>query len=428
MVERTLVREVPEMIDQDVTIQGYVDNIRKLGGIRFLVLRDRSGVVQAVLEDQGISVGKHDIVSLTGEVKKDERAVGGYELRTRGLDVISSPEGQLPVSIRPGSKVSLDVQLAHRPISLRNPATRDIFSFQQTLAEGFRNYLRSNDFVEIFTPKIVPAVAESGSKMFELDYFGSPALLTQSPQFYKQMMVGTGLERVFEVGHVYRAEDHDTPRHLNEYVSMDFEMGFIDSFKDVMDMHEGFFGFLNEWIQTQHGHLVERMGITLPSVGSIPRIPLLEMKERIQSKYGKQFASGKDIDPEGERLASQIAKDEFGSDFVFLTHYPRGVRPFYTMPNSEDSNLTDSFDLLLKGLEITTGGQRIHDYNQLLENMKRFEINHDSCEGYVSAFKFGMPPHGGLGLGLERLTMQMLGLNNIREAALFPRDRKRYSP
>ena len=431
MENRTLAKDVDNNRDQSINLKGYVEKIKRLGGITFLNLRDRSGTAQVVVEDPQLldDVKRFSIISLDGPVRDapDSRDFES-EVYAKNVQVLSTPAEPYPIPTTPKSREKLEKVLQHRPISLRNPRIRDIFKVQQTISQAFRDYLLGQDFTEIFSPKIVPAVAESGSNQFKLDYFGSPAFLTQSPQFYKQMLVGSGFERVFEVGHVYRAEEHSTSRHLNEYVSMDLEMGFIDSFEDLMNIEEGLVRSIFERVSQAHPEILRDFGVEEVQFGNgIPRISLGEMKRIIAEKYGYNV-EGKDMDPEGERLASKYAKEEFGSDLVFLTHYPTTVRLFYTMPTKGDPSVTDSFDLILRGVEITTGGQRIHNYRQLLDSMKQFDVDPMGCEGYVSAFKYGMPPHGGMGIGLERLTARTLDLKNVKEASLFPRDRVRFSP
>lgn len=431
-MERVLSSNLPDYVGKKVHLRGTVLNVRKMGGITFLVLSDRKGTAQIVGDSSGTDITKirkYDIVTIDGSVRAEPRARGGVEVVPQGISVLSSPpiEGY-PIAVTPKALINLDTLLEHRPISIRNPRTRNIFIVQQAIAQAFREYLQEQDFIEIFTPKIVPQGAEGGSAMFSLQYFDRPAFLTQSPQFYKQMLAGSGFERVFEIGHVYRAEEHNTARHLNEYVSMDIEMAFIDSVEDLMVVEEGLLKHIFGSLKEKHENILKEFGKDVPKFDRIPRVPLLEMKEILQNRYGKRFEEGKDIDPEGERLALKYAKEDYNSDLIFLTKYPAKNRPFYTRRDPENPALTASFDLILDGLEITTGGQRIHEYDALVANMREFGIAQKGCEGYLMAFKYGMPPHGGMGIGLERLTMKVLGLENIREACLFPRDRTRCEP
>jgi len=290
----------------------------------------------------------------------------------------------------------------------------------------FTGYLHANSFTEIKSPKIISSGTEGGTNIFKVNYFGRTAFLAQSPQFYKQIMVGSGLERVFEVGPVFRAEHHDTIRHLNEYISMDFEMGFIRDEQDVIDMQEGLLRHLFDELIKNTGGLLDDGGASLTFPGRIPRIHYLEALEIIRSAGGR-LEEG-DISPEGEKILCSHFEREKGSQFVYVIGYPVKKRPMYTMPDERVPGYTRSFDLLYRGIEITTGGQRIHDYEMLKENMKMLGFNPAEFRHYLEAFRFGMPPHGGLGMGLERLTMKIMNLKNIREASLFPRDINRITP
>jgi len=427
---RTLTKDVPNKIGEYVNVQGYVDSVRKLGQIAFVQIRDRTGIIQTVVNDINSISGlkKHDVISLEGSIREESQSKSsGVEIALDNFKILSSPKDTYPVSMNPNTNEKIDHILNYRPVSLRNKKILDIFKVQQTIAQSFRDYLLMEGFTEIFTPKIVSQGAEGGATVFKLDYFGNTAFLAQSPQLYKQIMVASGFERVFEVGHCYRAEKHNTVRHLNEYVGLDLEMGFIDSFHDVMDLEENVLRYITNTVIEKHRSILEEYRVSMPAFDKIPRIPLDEMKDILASKYGKKFTEEVDIDPEGEKLASKYAKEIYGSDLIFLTKYPISARPFYTMP-SKDEGLTESFDLLMNGLEITSGGQRIHDYDQLVDSMLRNKMDPKNFEGYLMAFKYGMPPHGGLGIGAERITARFLNLNSAREASLFPRDRGRYTP
>ena len=295
------------------------------------------------------------------------------------------------------------------------------------LAQAFRDYLTREGFTEIHTPKIVSAGAEGGSNLFRLDYFGKKACLAQSPQIYKQTMVGA-YERVFEVGPVFRAEKHNTTRHLNEYTSLDFEMGYIDGFEDVMDMETGMLQYVMELLRKEYGKELDILKAGLPDVSRIPAVRFDEAKKLVSGKYNRKIRNPYDLEPEEELLIGRYFKEEYGSDFVFVTHYPSKKRPFYAMDDPEDSRFTLSFDLLFKGLEVTTGGQRIHDYHAILEKMGKRDMDREDIESYLMIFKYGMPPHGGLGIGLERLTMRLLDEQNVRETCMFPRDVTRLEP
>ena len=322
---------------------------------------------------------------------------------------------------------SLEAKLNYRPLSLRNLKERAKFRIQEGIARGFREFLTAQGFTEIRTPKIGAKGAEGGSNVFKLDYFHRPAVLAQSPQFYKQMMVGV-FDRVFETGPVFRAEKHNTKRHLNEYTSLDFEMGFIDSFQDIMAMETGFLQYTMELLKKDYKTELDMLDITLPKVDEIPQVRFDEAKRLVAEKYNRQIRNPYDLEPEEEALIGRYFEEEYGADFVFVTHYPSKKRPFYAMDDPDDKTFTQSFDLLFKGLEVTTGGQRIHEYQMLLDKIEAKGMTTEGMDQYLDIFKHGMPPHGGLGIGLERLTMKLIGEDNVRETCLFPRDLSRLEP
>ena len=301
------------------------------------------------------------------------------------------------------------------------------FRIQEGLTRAFRDFLYSQEFTEIHTPKIGAKGAEGGANIFKLEYFHRPAVLAQSPQFYKQMMVGV-FDRVFETAPVFRAEKHNTKRHLNEYTSLDFEMGYIDGFEDIMAMETGFLQYAMELLKKDYARELKVLGVELPDVSQIPAVKFADIKEIVAEKYNHKMRNPFDLEPEEEVLIGRYAKEEWGSDFVFVTHYPSKKRPFYAMDDPEDPRYTLSFDLLFRGLEITTGGHRIHDYKMLTDKIAARGMTEEGMEQYLATFKHGMPPHGGLGIGLERLTMQLLGEDNVRETTLFPRDLSRLEP
>ncbi|MCT4563286.1 MAG: aspartate--tRNA(Asn) ligase [Maledivibacter sp.] len=430
-MKRVFVSEIKEVGEKDVLIKGWVYKIKSFGKIAFVLLRDKTGIIQLVLDDEEmINRVKLEIaVEVEGTISINEKAPGGIELQVKRIEIIGKTYYDLlPFSINQRNiNASLETQLDHRYISLRIPHKRAVFKIQEEIGEAFRSYLRSRGFSEIHTPKIIASGTEGGSEVFTVNYFDRRAFLAQSPQFYKQMMVGAGFEAVFEIGHAYRAELHNTWRHLNEYVSLDVEMGFIEDENDLMNLEEDFMKFLFEHLnRTCQGHL-QMLGVQLCEIKAIPRIPLSEVQKILLEQYGKKSPIG-NIDAEGEALFSKYIKEKYDSDFVFLTKYPASKRPMYTMPDDENEGMTKSFDLIYKGLEITTGGQRIHDYGMLRENMTKFGVNPDDFGFYIESFKYGMPPHGGFAIGLERLTMKILDLENIREATLLPRDMNRIMP
>lgn len=416
-----------------VSMEGAVHTIRDMGEVAFVVLRKAQGLVQCVFEegktDFDLSLLKEEsAVCVSGRVSKEGRAPHGFELRLDSIQVLSEPSEGLPLPISKWKlNTSLETKLALRPITLRNPRERARFRIQEGLVRGFRDFLHSEGFTEIHTPKIVARGAEGGSNVFKLDYFNKKAELAQSPQFYKQTMVGV-FDRVFEAAPVFRAEKHSTARHLNEYTSLDFEMGYIDSFEDVMAMETAMLQYTMNLLKEEYQTELQILGLTLPDVSSIPTVRFDQAKELVSEKYHRNIRNPYDLEPEEENLIGRYFKEEFGSDFVFVTHYPSKKRPFYAMDDPADSRFTLSFDLLFKGLEITTGGQRIHDYGAILKKMEDRGMNPEDIASYLMIFKYGMPPHGGLGLGLERLTMRLLDEANVRETTLFPRDVTRLEP
>ena len=400
--------------NQAVTLHGAVHALRDMGGITFLTLRTRNGLVQCVCTHKADldDAVEGCAVTASGVWRDEPRAPGGRELTGAKVTVLSRPAAPMPVPLAKRKlDLHLDTELGLRPVVLRMP----------------RDYLQSQEFTEIHTPKIVHAGAEGGANIFRLDYFGKKAFLAQSPQFYKQTMVGV-FERVYEVGPVFRAEKHSTQRHLNEYTSLDFEMGYISSFTEVMEMEQGFLRYAMELLKKEYAADLALLGVELPDVEKIPAVRFDEVKRLAAEKYGYQIRDPYDLEPEEEHAIGRYAKEEWGSDFVFVTHYPSKKRPFYAMDDPDDPKFTLSFDLLFRGLEVTTGGQRIHDYAAQVAKMEARGMDPAEFESYLMIHKYGMPPHGGLGLGLERLTMQLCGLDNIRRTCLFPRDRTRLEP
>lgn len=413
-----------------VTVHGAVHALRDMGGLVFLTLRMADGSIQCVCGPEAVPEGLTEecAVELTGTVRAELRAPGGYELSVKGAAILSRPAEAMPVSVNKRRlTLNLDTELALRPAVLRDLKRRSVFKLQEGLARGFREYLTGEGFTEVHTPKIVRAGAEGGSNIFKLDYFGKKAYLAQSPQFYKQTMVGV-FERVFEVGPVFRAEKHSTARHLNEYTGLDLEMGYIDSFYDIIEVEAGFLKYAMDLLGREYAEDVRRLGIELPGVSHIPCLRFDEAKKLAAEKYGCRVRDPYDLEPEEELRIGRYAREELGSDFVFITHYPSKKRPFYAMDDPEDPKYTLSFDLLFRGMEVTTGGQRIHDYHRQAAKMEARGMDPADFESYLMIHKCGMPPHGGLGVGLERLTMKLCGLDNVRYACLFPRDRSRLEP
>ena len=429
------IREVleGEYEGKEIRMNGAVHTIRHMGEVAFVILRKSRGLVQCVYE-AGITdfdireLKEESVVEVMGVVKAEERAPQGFEIRLKEIRVLSRPAEPLPLAVSKWKlNTSLEAKLSLRPISLRNVRERAKFKIQEGIVRGFRDYLLSRDFTEIRTPKIVARGAEGGSNVFKLEYFNKKAELGQSPQFYKQTMVGV-YDRVFVAAPVFRAEKHNTTRHLNEYTSLDFEMGYIDSFRDVMDMETGMLQYVMRLLEQEYKKELDMLGVTLPEVGRIPAVRFDQAKELVSRKYDRKIRNPYDLEPEEELLIGRYFQEEYGSDFVFVTHYPSKKRPFYAMDDPADPRFTLSFDLLFRGLEVTTGGQRIHDYREITAKMEKRGMDPEDIASYLMIFKYGMPPHGGLGIGLERLTMRLLDEQNVREASLFPRDVTRLEP
>ena len=454
--------ELASHIDEVILIHGSVYKIRRMKGFSFLLLRTKREVVQCVVDGAMELPAEESCVRLTALVAAEERSRTGYELQVQAIEVLSEPAELSPIVINQKLvDTSLENLLDYRPITLRNEKQRAIFKLQEGICRAFREFLFSQCFTEVHTPKIVQAGAEGGANIFSLQYFGQEAYLAQSPQFYKQMMVGV-YERVFEIGPVFRAEKHDTARHLNEYTSVDFEMGYIKDFREIMEMENAMLAYTMEYLTQHYQKELELLKLTLPRIGTIPTISFREAKIKIAEQYKRPITDWEDFEPEEEKLLYEMMYKETGSEFVFVTHYPSSKRPFYAMDSAAESCTdaealsaagetlhhgqeslsvvdkklpisgafveTESFDLLFRGLEITTGGQRIHDYQQQVEKMGARGMNVELFESYLMMHRHGMPPHGGLGLGLERFTARLLGYDNVRLTTLFPRDINRLTP
>ena len=422
-----------ELFDTEVKVTGAIHSIRDMGEVEFVILRKREGLVQCVLEKDAERTYEKDLkeemtVCIEGTAVREDRAPNGFEIRIKDVKVLSVPAAPMPLAVNKWKlNTSLEANLNYRSLSLRNVRERAKFRIQEGVTRAFRDYLYSEGFTEIHTPKLGAKSAEGGANLFRLEYFHRPAVLQQSPQFYKQMMVGV-FERVFETAPVFRAEKHNTKRHLNEYTSLDFEMGYIDGFEDIMAMETGFLQYMTRLLEREYAKELKILNITLPKTDTIPTVRFDEAKEKVAEKYNRKIRNPYDLEPEEEALIGQYFKEEYDADFVFVTHYPSKKRPFYAMDDPADDKFTLSFDLLYHGLEITTGGQRIHDYNELLEKIEKRGMTTEGMEQYLDTFKHGMPPHGGLGIGLERLTMKLIGEDNVRETTLFPRDLSRLEP
>lgn len=437
-VKKAETLELSEILDgtrtgQRVRVNGAVHTIRHMGDVAFVILRKREGLLQCVYEEGAAEFDLKELkeaaaVEAEGVLQEEERAPGGVELRLKTVRILSLPDAPLPLPIAKWKLgTSLEAKMNMRSIALRNIRERAKFKLQEGIVRGFRDFLYAQGFTEIHTPKIGAKSAEGGSNMFRLDYFHRPAVLQQSPQLYKQMMVGV-FDRVFETAPVFRAEKHNTRRHLNEYTSLDLEMGYIEGFEDIMAMETGFLQYTMELLAGEYAKELDICGAVLPKTEQIPAVRFDRAKELVSEKYGRNIRNPFDLEPEEEGLIGRYFQEEYGADFVFVTHYPSKKRPFYAMDDPQDPRYTLSFDLLYHGLEITTGGQRIHDYRTLAQKLAARGMSEEGLEQYLDTFRYGMPPHGGLGIGLERLTMQLIGEDNVRETTLYPRDLSRLEP
>jgi nondiscriminating aspartyl-tRNA synthetase len=420
---------------KEVVLRGSVHTVRDMGEFSFVVLRKYEGLVQCVtdskvkgLENKALKEGM--TIEVKGIAATEDRAPNGFEVRLTDIRVLSEPakDSTMPLPISKWKlNTSLETKLSLRPIALRNVRERAIFKIQEGLVRGFRDFMFQNHFTEVRTPKIVAGNAEGGANVFKLEYFGKKAFLAQSPQFYKQTMVGI-YDRVFEAAPVFRAEKHNTTRHLNEYTSLDFEMGYIDGFEDIMEMEAAMLTYTFEFLKKEYAKELKLLDVKLPAADNIPAVRFDEAKQLVAEKYDRKIKNPYDLEPEEEILIGKYFKEEHKSDFVFVTHYPSKKRPFYAMEDPADNKFTLSFDLLFKGMEVTTGGQRIHSYEEQVDKMVKRGMDPEEFTNYLMIFKHGMPPHGGLGIGLERLTMKLLDEQNVRETTLFPRDVSRLEP
>lgn len=435
-MERIRTTEVKAHVGERVCVQGWLHAVRRLGGVSFLVLRDGWGTVQAVTEQEADlapitqqELQTESLITLEGLVVASAQAPGGIELQQPKITVLTPVREALPVLISKREvKAQLPVLLDHAVVTNRHPARRALFRLSAGVMAAFRGYLNSVGFTEIQTPKVVASATESGANVFAIDYFGRPAYLAQSPQFYKQIMVGV-FERVFEVGPVFRAEPHATARHLSEYVSMDLEIGFIENHFTVMGVLRNLLDHIFTTLQSQYSAELTLVGANLPTVpATIPHLHFSEAKDLVYQLHGVDERNEPDLSPQEERWLGAWAQSEHGSDFLFVTGYPMSKRPFYTHPDPARPAYSNSFDLLFRGMELVTGGQRLHRYEDYLNALAERKLSTEPFAGYLEAFRYGMPPHGGLAIGLERLLTQLTGAANVRETTLFPRDLSRLTP
>lgn len=435
-MERIYIKNLKEFIEKEVSISGWIDVRRNQGKMVFFEFRDVTGKVQGVVLPQNkeaLEVSKEIrpewVVQVIGIVNKRpeknvqaERLNGDIEIEIKEIKVLAKAK-ELP--FEKDAEINIDTYLDYLPLTLRTERSTAIFKVQANIVKSFREFFNNQGFTEFQAPKIIGEDAEGGSDSFNVEYFGHTAHLGQSPQLYKQIMVGV-FERVFTLGNVYRAEKHATTRHLNEYTSMDIEMGFIQDHVDVMNMENMLMAYIMKKLQEECQHEFNILNAKIPSVPQqIPAMKLREAQEIIKKEYGVDCTNEPDLEPQHERWLCEYSKKTWDSDFIFITHFPVSKRPFYTYEDESDPGFTKGADLLFRGIEITTLAQRVHDYDTLLNSIIKKGLNPEKFGFYLQAFKYGMPPHGGFGIGLERLTAKLLGLSSVKEATLFPRDLNR---
>lgn len=435
---RTLIRELKNHVEQEVIINGWVYVARNQGKVAFFDFRDRSGKIQGVvfgkpeLLEVAQTLKQEWVVAITGIVhKRPEKMVnakvqnGDIELEITNIKVLAEAAA-LPFDMSEGGyNLDLTTELDHRALTLRHPRLQAIFKVQAVIIDSFREFLKGEEFFEFQAPSITPATAEGGAEVFQVNYFDKKAYLTQSPQLYKQIVM-TAFERVFSVNKVFRAEPSATTRHITEIVSLDAEMAFIDSWEDVRDMSENCVRYILKELEKKCSSELSYLNASLPiMLDKTPTLSLTEAQDKIFEKTGRDVRGEKDLNPEDERALCEIFKEETGSDFVYVYGYPTRQKPFYVFPNPEKPEFNEGMDLLCRGIEWLSGGRRINDYKQLLEHVEKWNMDPSAIAMFLEAFKYGVPPEGGFAFGAERMTMQILGLKNIREATLFPRDMNR---
>lgn len=420
---------------EDVFIAGWIQQVRNLGGLKFIQLQDRTGLVQIVLPKKkvtpevfGIDYQEGDIIAVKGTIVENKSAPKGKEILPSEIVILNKRAQEYPIAIGDKIETNIDKRLDYRFLDLRDRKVAQIFEIESAVAYAIQEYFMKNDYLQFFSPKIVGSATESGASVFEIEYFGKKAFLAQSPQFYKQMMLVAGFEKVFEIGPVFRAEKHHTSRHLCEYTSIDFEISYINDQKDVMNVLQGAINYTLKKVQKEKAQAFEELGASIDTQPKEwPILSILECNEILLSE-NKKLDLYEDLDAEAETIIGKHVKEKYKSDFVFVDQYPWDVRPFYTMKDDKDPRLTKSFDLLHKGQELTTGGQREHRIDILTQQAVEKDFKIEDIDSYLQFFRNGAPPHGGSGTGIERFVQKILNLPNIREARLLPRDPTRLHP
>lgn len=435
-MERTLIQDLHKHLHKEILLQGWIQEVRNLSKIKFIIIRDRTGDMQTLAikaETEPATfelindLTKESVIEIIGTPKENKESRWGIEVLIRKVAVISKSATPLPIDNTDKSQTNIDKRIDYRFLDTRNLKKQAIFKIRGKIAKIVMTFLDNNGFTNITTPKLVTIGVESGAELFKVNYFGRAVYLSQSPQLYKQMFVAGGFERVYELGPVFRAEKSNTTRHLTEFTGIDFEMGFIHDYTDVMDMIEKMLIDLIKNLPTEAAAELKLLGVQHAFPAKIPRITMADAKKLLKYE-GKTYADDDDLDPEGEKLLGDIIKEKYTSEFVFITEFPWKIRPFYHMKPEGKPKLTKSFDLLFNGMEIATGAQREHRYEILKKQAAEKGLDLDQMKEYADIFQYGIPPHGGVGFGLDRMTQRLLQLENIREAVLLPRDPVRDKP
>jgi aspartyl-tRNA synthetase len=422
------------LFGSDVNVAGWIHEVRNLGGIAFILLRERQGIMQVTvlkkqdkeLFDMLVNLPRESVIKVSGTLQENSEVKNGWEILAKGVEVLSASETPLPLGVADKVGAEMDTRLNNRFMDLRKEEIRAIFQVRSIFIQGLREYLAKERFIEVHTPKIAAEGAEGGATLFEIDYYGKKAFLSQSPQLYKQILMSTGFDRVFEIAPAYRAELSDTVRHISEFTSYDAEIAFIENQEDVLRVLENSVAQAMSSMKANGKEFLEILNVEIKVPETpVPRITYLDALEKLESME-KSIVKGEDIDTEGEKLIGQLMAEK-GHDLYYIIEYPWSAQPFYKMVK-DDNEYTHSFDLGYKGDEMASGGQREHRYDVLVSRMTEKGLKPEDFDFYLKAFKFGMPPHGGWGLGVERIIQKMLNLPNVRETVIFPRDRMRLSP
>ncbi len=437
-MERVMIKEVTKHVGEKILLKGFIQEIRDQSKVKFVILRDISGIIQCVAlpEEKEIfstigKIPKESVIELVGTIKSEKQAPSGCELKIESYKILSEADKELPIQVieKGTEETTLPLRLDYRWIDLRKPKNTLVFKIWTTMEAAMREYWISHGFIQIHSPKLVAGATESGAELFSLDYFGKKASLAQSPQFYKQMAIASGFEKVFEIGPVFRANPSHTTRHDTEFTSVDVEISFVESEETVMKTEEEWLAHVLTRVKEKHGEEIKKVfgeEVVVPTL-PFPRITMKEAHEVLKKEFDYKIKDS-DLDPEGERLLFEYVKKKFKHEFVFVKEYPISVRPFYHMRKEGEATITKSFDLLWKGLEITTGAQREHHYEQLKKQAIEKKVPMEGIKEYLEFFRYGCPPHGGYGLSPSRMLMLMLGLKNVREVTFLPRDTERLNP